>query len=684
MDLGSSDAQATSMSELAKSRQEGYQSAIRALQNFVEASDLDGAAYKSAKTYGMSVIASLIQGAILLSESTSQGVSALPRKYRAEVGDESLDSDILEAQIQAYENSLHSLRGLYRALEVNDTTSPWTLQRFSSQIDRLSEEKYKAMDKLSKLYAFASSSPNVFNNMPAIAEAMEVGIGQIKSHFADFGGQFSVPSGESLSWAKTINVEWRKKEEIDKNYQKVLIKIREGKRLSNKDVTAIHAYTNRYPNQNVKEALDKAEMASKTALKQKQFEERLAKMNRVELEEHFGTVINFYKRWTETGLGYSVKDVAEFKRNQVILARYQEVKDQPLTPKLKHLSPSKRAKMDKLSQEELEKQYPFLKNLTGRADWDIIGNITRTPAQREERSYAIHRYFEFENAKPISRFDPQFMEKRAAYINDTGKDPLTGLEASEAEKFTAKHYGWVKATADIGASISGGVADYSEVLSAVKNKRFSLNSDRLANLEHFTAPEVKLKIKKSGYSLDDFSYLVDADSSLSVKQNQIIKSIRQDIGMPLPKTRMNKTIPTEFVESYISGKRNSFGGFVSIDEHSKILTTLSEVYQGNRLDYPNTPFDLEKTQTYSKISFTLDKADQLYIPFSDVEEGGYPFTGRGFTGSQNIILPEYKLTEERLFQTGDTITIFDSKTGQSLNQYEFVKDEGWFQVNKEK
>lgn len=455
MDLGSSEAQASSMSELANSRLEGYQSAIRALQDFAEASDLDGAAYKSAKTYGMSVIAPLIQGAILLSESTSQGVSALPSKYRAEVGDESLDSDILEAQIQAYENSLHSLRGLYRALEANETTSPWTLHRFSSQMDRLSEEKSKAMDKLRKLYAYSSSSPNVFNNMPAIAEAMEVGIGQIQGAFANFSGQFIVPSGDSHAWAKTIGVEWRKKEEIDKNYQKVLTKIKEGKSLSNKDVKAIQAYTNRYPNrelpQGVKKALDKAEMERKIALTQKQFEERLSKMNRMDLEERFGTVINSYKRWTETGLGYSVKDAAELQRYQAIIARYKEVIGDPLTPKLKHLDAGTKKKIDQLSQQELEKHYPFLKHLTGRADWDIIGNITRTPAQREERSYAIHRYFQLENNKIISRFDPQYMEKRVAFIKATGLDPLTGMEASEGDKFTAQNYGWVKAIPDVTA-----------------------------------------------------------------------------------------------------------------------------------------------------------------------------------------------------------------------------------------
>ncbi len=215
---------------------------------------------------------------------------------------------------------------------------------------------------------------------------------------------------------------------------------------------------------------------------------------------------------------------------------------------------------------------------------------------------------------------------------------------------------------------------------STNTKKYTLNSDRLSNLELYTSPEIKAKINKAGYSLEDFSNLVDADTTLSAKTDALVKAVRKEIGIPAPKTKMNKTIPTEFVESYLSGERNSFAGFVSVDEHSKSLTTLLEIVEGNRLDYPNTPFDLEKTKTYSKISFFLDEADKLDIPFGELDNASYPFTGRGFTGSKNIILPEYKLMEERIFQSGDLITIFESKTGKVMKQYEFIKDEGWLQV----
>ena len=251
------------------------------------------------------------------------------------------------------------------------------------------------------------------------------------------------------------------------------------------------------------------------------------------------------------------------------------------------------------------------------------------------------------------------------------------LGGSEEDAQTANFIGNIVG----GYAVSSATSKFS--LNKVKDafstntKKYTLNSDRLSNLELYTSPEIKAIINKAGYSLEDFSNLVDADTTLSAKTDAFVKAVRKEIGILAPKTKMNKTIPTEFVESYLSGERNSFAGFVSVDEHSKSLTTLPEIVEGNRLDYPNTPFDLEKTKTYAKISFFLDEADKLDIPFGELDNASYPFTGRGFTGSKNIILPEYKLMEERNFMDGDLITIFESKSGNPIRQYKYIENKGW-------
>ena len=243
MDLVSSDDQASSMNTVSANRIAGYQSALSALESFSNASELTGAAYDSAKHYGARVLTPLIQGAILLSEGVSQDTMALPNKYRAEVCEESLDSDVLESQIQAYESSLSSLRGIYRYLERDCSTKPSTLRSMSSRMASLSNQKTEAMEKLRKLNAFAMSSNTVFSNLPEVSAAMDVGIGQVQTAFANFNGSFQVPSADQLGWARTIGVEWKKKEQ----YEAVVKKAKNGEKLTNKDVQVVTAYAQKHP-----------------------------------------------------------------------------------------------------------------------------------------------------------------------------------------------------------------------------------------------------------------------------------------------------------------------------------------------------------------------------------------------------------------------------------------------------
>lgn len=144
---------------------------------------------------------------------------------------------------------------------------------------------------------------------------------------------------------------------------------------------------------------------------------------------------------------------------------------------------------------------------------------------------------------------------------------------------------------------------------------------------------------------------------------------------------MAKIIPTKYVEGIVKpGSRyNTFSGFVSVDSHSASLKTLDEVFEGNRLDYQNTPYSPGVDETYAKINFTLDSKMRLDIPLEETKVGEYPFTGRGFTGSQNIVLPEYKLRTgaDYHYQHGDTITIYSSQDGSIVKQYGYMNGRGW-------
>lgn len=63
------------------------------------------------------------------------------------------------------------------------------------------------------------------------------------------------------------------------------------------------------------------------------------------------------------------------------------------------------------------------------------------------------------------------------------------------------------------------------------------------------------------------------------------------------------------------------------------------------------------------------------LPRWESNAENYPYTARGFTGSENIVLPEltYEKGYVRDFQNGDTLNIRDSETGNSIKDFNLIK-----------
>ena len=137
---------------------------------------------------------------------------------------------------------------------------------------------------------------------------------------------------------------------------------------------------------------------------------------------------------------------------------------------------------------------------------------------------------------------------------------------------------------------------------------------------------------------------------------------------------------------------NGIRGFVSVDEHSALLKTLKEIYEGNRLDYNNTAFKTDMgvdgisqlvgnpDTVYGKITYILKDADSVKIPTDLATVDNAPYTARGFTGSKNIVLPEL-IQDQRNFINGDLLSICDSKTGNVIQQLVYDKKLGWIDKN---
>ena len=314
MVLSSSDAQGQTMSSVGKTRVDAYNSAVKALSNFNGASDLQGSAYDSGKKYGVSVITPLIKGAIMYSEYLSEAVPKLPSKYRSEVGDEDLDSAVLESEIQSLESSISSLRGSLRAMEGSDHADKSLLQNISSRMDGLTSQKNEKMDKLRKLNLFAGSSNEVFEgdakkSMDTVVKNLASGLNMIQGDFASFGGTFPKHSGKTLNWAKSIEGEWDKKAKIDEEYQKVLEKVNQGKDLTEDDVKALEAYQKRYGRDlpdNVNNAMKKY-VEKETEEIAKMISDTLEAYKRGEIsEEAINGVFNFLQ---QNGINISPNDL---------------------------------------------------------------------------------------------------------------------------------------------------------------------------------------------------------------------------------------------------------------------------------------------------------------------------------------------------------------------------------------
>lgn len=210
-----------------------------------------------------------------------------------------------------------------------------------------------------------------------------------------------------------------------------------------------------------------------------------------------------------------------------------------------------------------------------------------------------------------------------------------------------------------------------------------------STVSQLTSSDVKLAIEKNGISIDEFSKLLDPNNTLTPEELRLVDKVRADVGLLESGTVMNKTIPQSDIYNYLyNEKYNGVRGFVSVNEHSSSLTTLKDVSEGNRLDYNNTAFKTgsgvdgvsqsvgDADTVYGKITYVLEDADSVKVPTDFLTAENIPYTGRGFTGSKNIVLPEL-VQNNRAFIDGDIFGIYDSKTGELTQQFVYDSDLGW-------
>ncbi|WP_368505233.1 LXG domain-containing protein [Alkalihalophilus sp. As8PL] len=198
-----------------------------------------------------------------------------------------------------------------------------------------------------------------------------------------------------------------------------------------------------------------------------------------------------------------------------------------------------------------------------------------------------------------------------------------------------------------------------------------------------TSESIQKVITQNGHTVDEFLQLLHPDRVLTSSERRIVDSVREQIGIPSKNTPMAKVIPQRDIYNYLYNPNYSgVRGFTAVKEHSVNIKTLKDNYEGARLDYNNTKFKTTRgvdgisestgspDRFYGVIEYKLMEPEGVSIPRNTPTPDSYPYTGRGFTGSRNLVLPEY-YQSNRQFINGDILSVRDAKTGDVFLNFKY-------------
>ena len=259
VDIGSADSQGSTANTVLSSRANYYDAVITAFNKLISEEELKGKAYDSAKSYAENIMVPLVRGVILFSESLGGKASELPTLYHSQVGEESLDEETLQKQIEAENTTISTQEAILNSLsdlKNIDSTYKSNVQEIISNATSKRDELQK---KLDKLQSFASSTSGQFSDSESLQSLVFQGFEQVTGDFGKFDGTFKIEG--QAPWANNINNEWKKRSEVVQNYQNVLDKVENKNELDDNDIKAIVEYGKRYPGkelpENVKDAVQK-------------------------------------------------------------------------------------------------------------------------------------------------------------------------------------------------------------------------------------------------------------------------------------------------------------------------------------------------------------------------------------------------------------------------------------------
>lgn len=211
-----------------------------------------------------------------------------------------------------------------------------------------------------------------------------------------------------------------------------------------------------------------------------------------------------------------------------------------------------------------------------------------------------------------------------------------------------------------------------DIREGAKDNRGIKPPNPLDNAKVHTYKRLQTIIEEEGIDVNDFAALLDADRVLTPAEKALIKRIRQKIGTPKKGTVMQKVVPESDIQEILSGRYETVRKSVARASDVSKLNTLAEIYYGLRLDFDDHTFTFND-KTYGRIRYVVE--DESGLDFSiDVSDYKYPYTGRGFLGTDKVIVPEY-MQVEATYLDGSIFEIVDAVTGEVAQTYVFDKNQ---------
>ena len=211
MNLGSSDNQAHSVSDVFSNRIHSYENIQKALYRFINTTNLQGNAYSAARNYTQYVLIPLLQGCVLLDEALKESCSKLPAEYRSRVDKISLSEDELNRQIM---NANDMIIDYERLIDQENTkTIPNYLNITSLRNNKGNYERLKQTleRKLDKLIAFNSYSVQIFSHIDFLMDNINQGLQHTKNVWDSNNRMISASEITLMPWASKLSTEWARR-----------------------------------------------------------------------------------------------------------------------------------------------------------------------------------------------------------------------------------------------------------------------------------------------------------------------------------------------------------------------------------------------------------------------------------------------------------------------------------------